>query len=281
MKTKTFTVQGRPYITVSMSIGRSEKRINVMFDRRGTNTNECFTIPITGINQFNVNKLEFICIEDKKLNKNYEYLVFTAGYNRVDSIVIIDVINKKYSISNIEGLHSIDNITINIMDVDPLIIGTCVMYHDIRGIESDLFFDEEIDSYIQTFDTHNMVKFPDHPKIDVVYYNGRGYRILPPKMLTDFENPTLKEEDLKDNKNRKEAKTMPTKKTTAVEANVESKKEDPTPREIISQYAEAYDNMTKDAIRGNEVFGLLSPEHRLSIAAHLDQIVEILEGYIK
>ena len=260
MKTKTFTVQGRPYITVSMSIGRSEKRINVMFDRRGTNTNECFTIPITGINQFNANKLEFICIEDKKLNKNYEYLVFIAGYNRVDSIVII---------------------TINIMDVDPLIIGTCVMYHDIRGIESDLFFDEEIDSYIQTFDTHNMVKFPDHPKIDVVYYNGRGYRILPPKMLTDFENPALKEEDLKDNKNRKEAKTMPTKKTTAVEANVESKKEDPTPSEIISQYAEAYDNMTKDAIRGNEVFGLLSPEHRLSIAAHLDQIVEILEGYIK
>ena len=76
---------------------------------------------------------------------------------------------------------------------------------------------------------------------------------------------------------------MPTKKneTKAVEPATESKKEDLTPREIISQYAEAYDNMTKDAIRGNEVFGLLSPEHRLSIAAHLDQIVEILEGYIK
>ena len=79
---------------------------------------------------------------------------------------------------------------------------------------------------------------------------------------------------------RKEETTMPTKKneTKAAES---TKKEDPTPREIISQYAEAYDNMTKDAIRGNEVFGLLSPEHRLCIAAHLDQIVEILEGYIK
>ena len=81
---------------------------------------------------------------------------------------------------------------------------------------------------------------------------------------------------------RKEVETMPTKKneTKAVEPATESKKEDPTPREIISQYAEAYDNMTKDAIRGNEVFGLLSPEHRLCIAAHLDQIVEILESYI-
>lgn len=78
-------------------------------------------------------------------------------------------------------------------------------------------------------------------------------------------------------------RAMPTKKNEikAVEPVTESKKEDPTPREIISQYAEAYDNMTKDAIRGNEVFGLLSPEHRMCIAAHLDQIVEILEGYIK
>ena len=78
---------------------------------------------------------------------------------------------------------------------------------------------------------------------------------------------------------RKEETTMPTKKneTKAAES---TKKEDPTPREIISQYAEVYDNMTEDAIRGNGVFGLLSPEHRLSIAAYLDQIVEILEIYI-
>ena len=78
--------------------------------------------------------------------------------------------------------------------------------------------------------------------------------------------------------NNKKADT----KITTTEVNIEpTKKEEPTPREIISQYAEAYDNMTKDAIRGNEVFCLLSPEHRLCIAAHLDQIVEILEGYIK
>lgn len=71
-------------------------------------------------------------------------------------------------------------------------------------------------------------------------------------------------------------------KIATPEVNTEpAKKEEPTPREIISQYAEAYDNMTKDAIRGNEVFGLLAPEHRLAIAAHLDQIVEILESYIK
>ena len=87
--------------------------------------------------------------------------------------------------------------------------------------------------------------------------------------------------------NGKEVETMPNKKnetkvaTTPESNDMPAKKEEPTPREIISQYAEAYDNMTKDAIRGNEVFSLLSPEHRLSIAAHLDQIVEILEGYIK
>ena len=72
-----------------------------------------------------------------------------------------------------------------------------------------------------------------------------------------------------------------TKVATTADVNTEpANKEELTPREIISQYAEVYDNMTKDAIRGNDVFGLLSPNHRLSIAAHLDQIVEILESYI-
>ena len=84
-----------------------------------------------------------------------------------------------------------------------------------------------------------------------------------------------------------ESNDTPTKKNeskviiTPESNDAPAKKEEPTPSEIISQYAESYDNMTKDAIRGNEVFGLLSPEHRLCIAAHLDQIVEILEGYIK
>ena len=88
------------------------------------------------------------------------------------------------------------------------------------------------------------------------------------------------------NKNEKEVETMPDKKNetkvaTTADVNTEpANKEELTPREIISQYAEVYDNMTKDAIRGNDVFGLLSPNHRLSIAAHLDQIVEILESYI-
>lgn len=94
-----------------------------------------------------------------------------------------------------------------------------------------------------------------------------------------YEVPIIFPEKKKYDNNTKKNETKAT--TTATEVTTDADKKELTPREIISEYAEAYDNMTKDAIRGNEVFGLLAPEHRLAIAAHLDQIVEILENYIK
>ena len=118
----------------------------------------------------------------------------------------------------------------------------------------------------------NYVTFPNH--IRVIQKRPLKSDTIG-KIGNEVKNP---EKDL-NNKNRKEVNIMAsTKKAdtkiTTTEVNIEpTKKEEPTPREIISQYAEAYDSMTK-------VFGLLSPEHRMSIAAHLDQIVEFLEIYI-
>lgn len=154
------------------------------------------------------------------------------------------------------------------IDIDQLQFNINCTSVDVILTEDNFFFRSE---YVRKlFFAH--VKF-NHYEVPIVFPGNRPDNSDKGIRLKHIKSRPVK---LK----RKEETTMPTKKneTKAAES---TKKEEPTPREIISQYAEAYDNMTKDAIRGNEVFGLLSPEHRLSIAAHLDQIVEILEGYIK
>lgn len=279
-ETKTFTVERKPYLCVEMDNNNDMGFINVKFLKH--DTDDCFNITVPYMDKFNPDKWDFICIKDKNLDKNYEYFVFTAGSGFVNSFVIVDIINKKFSVSRIDELRGIYNISINIMDIDPLIIGTRIEYYDKHGTPVNLFVDERIENFLNTFEFKSY-RFRKYPKSTVEYYYCTKPGI--DEIEDGFENPYNK--DLDHNKNRKEDKIMPAKKnetkatTTATEIVPSADKNESTPREIISQYAEAYDNMTKDAIRGNEVFGLLSPEHRLSIAAHLDQIVEILEGYIK
>ena len=161
------------------------------------------------------------------------------------------------------------------IDVDQLQFNINCSSVDVILTEDNFFFRSE---YVRKlFFAH--VKF-NHYEVPIVFPGNRPDNSDKGIRLKHIKSRPVK---LK----RKEETTMPSKKnetkvaTTPESNDMPAKKEEPTPSEIISQYAEAYDNMTKDAIRGNEVFGLLSPEHRLSIAAHLDQIVEILEGYIK
>ena len=255
---ETFTIKGEPYLCVEMKSDPNMDHIDVKFLKH--DTNDCFGIQIPDLKRFGPYNKEFVCIDGKN-GDHYEYFVFAAGNKTIDRVVIIDLIKKRFTISKIRNLSKINDIVINIMDIDPVIIGIRVQYFDRNHKLLNFYVEEYIEDLMFAFDPE---KHMEHQENEV-------------------KNP---EKDL-DNKNRKEVETMPSKKnetktvTTTPESNdTPAKKEEPTPREIISQYAEAYDNMINDAIRGNEVFGLLSPEHRLSIAAHLDQIVEILEGYI-
>lgn len=276
-RTKTFTVKEEPYLIVEMSTNSGSDHINVKFLKH--DTNECFSIQVPDMNRFNPNKWDFIYIDDKKLDDHYEYFVFTAGRGIVDRIVIIDLINKKFSVSKIIDLFKVENIVLNIMDIDPTIIGIRVEYYDHDLKFSELYVEEYIEDLMFAFYS-SPKKYEEIPDSSVKYLDENSE----PISNNGFKNPS---KDLDHNKIRKEDKIMPTKKnetkatTTATEVTTDADKKELTPREIISEYAEAYDDMTKDAIRGNEVFGLLAPEHRLAIAAHLDQIVEILENYIK
>ena len=255
--TTTFIAKGRPYLCVEMRSDPNMDHIDVKFLKH--DTNDCFSIQIPDLKRFSPYNREFVCI-DGKSGDHYEYFVFAAGNKTIDRVVIIDLISKRFTVSKIKNLSKINDIVINIMDIDPVVIGIRVQYFDHNHKLLNFYVEEYIEDLMFAFDPE---KHMEHQENEV-------------------KNP---EKDL-DNKNRKEVETMPRKKnetkvaTTPESNDMPAKKEEPTPREIISQYAEAYDNMAKDAIRGNEVFGLLSPEHRLSIAAHLDQIVEILESYI-
>lgn len=242
-------------------------------------TNDCFEIHIPRMNKFDPNKLKFVYVGDKEADKCYEYFMFAAGFENINCFVIIDIINKKLSISKIEGMHRIDDIAVTISSINPPVVNVLVNYYDTYGTFTCLLTDEKIENFLSIFEFKSR-KFSKYPRSSVAYLDESSKSI----MEYGFKNPN---KDLDHNKIRKEENTMATtkkneNKIATPEVNTEpAKKEEPTPREIISQYAEAYDNMTKDAIRGNEVFGLLAPEHRLAIAAHLDQIVEILESYIK
>ena len=253
----TFTIKGEPYLCVEMKSDPNMDHIDVKFLKH--DTNDCFGIQIPDLKRFGPYNKEFVCIDGKN-GDHYEYFVFAAGNKTIDRVVIIDLIKKRFTISKIRNLSKINDIVINIMDIDPVIIGIRVQYFDRNHKLLNFYVEEYIEDLMFAFDPEKHMEYQEN----------------------EVKNP---EKDL-DNKNRKEVETMPSKKnetkvaTTPESNDMPAKKEEPTPREIISQYAEAYDNMTKDAIRGNEVFGLLSPEHRLSIAAHLDQIVEILESYI-
>lgn len=285
--TETFTVNGEPYLVLEMISNTDENgkcRINAKIIKHVSE--ECFDVVINDMNKFDMNSCQFLIVMDDMMDKTYEYIVFAAGYKIPNKIVVIDVANMTYSVTHISGTLYINGFSIVVNDVKSLIVDSDVTLTDGYGNRIRLHFSSPIENFGRIFE--NIYARPsDRPS------NIPGFRIkfylkdgtMSRYSIKGFKHSNKELEHI--NKNRKEVETMPTKKNetkvaTTLESNdMPTKKEEPTPREIISQYAEAYDNMTKDAIRGNEVFGLLSPGHRLSIAAHLDQIVEILEGYIK
>lgn len=289
--TKTFSVKGNPFLAIeahSINVKGHDNCIKVKILKR--KSNECFDITINNMRKFNLDICECFIFEDEVVGKRYEYVVFAAGDKSTNKIVIIDTINMTYSVTSISGCIDIKNIGITMEESEYPLVRCNVTLIEGYGNTIMMHFSTEADNFDEIFG-YIMAKLPISDfapagaRITHYFIDGTisGYSTHSFKLLDDIEGLEY------NNKNRKEVETMPSKKNETkaaaaaeVNANTEpAKKEEPTPREIISQYAEAYDNMTKDAIRGNEVFGLLSPEHRLSIAAHLDQIVEILEGYIK
>lgn len=284
--TETFTVNGESYLTLEMSINTDENGkcyINAKILEHASE--DCFDVVINDMNKFDMNNCKCLVAVDKNTNKTYEYIVFTAGYKIPNRIVVIDVINMTYSVTHISGTLCINGFSIDVNDDETLIVDSDVTLTDGYGHRIRLHFSSSVENFGRIFE-NIYVRPSDRPR------NIPGSRIkfylkdgtMSGYSINSFKSSTEELEHI--NNNRKEVETMPAKKnnniaTGSVSYTAPIKKEEPTPREIISQYAEACDNMTKDAIRGNEVFGLLSPEHRLSIAAHLDQIVEILEGYIK
>lgn len=165
-RTKTFTVEGNPYLVVEMSSDPSMDHIDVKFLKHGTN--ECFSIKVPGMNKFNPNKWDFIHIDDKKLDDHYEYFVFAAGHDIVDQIIIIDLINKKFSISKIVGLFKVKNIVLNIMDIDPTIISFRVEYYDPNLNFSELYVEEYIEDLVFAF-CPNPIKYKEIPGSSVMY----------------------------------------------------------------------------------------------------------------
>ena len=287
--TKTFYINSnrdKPYLCVE--INSNQDSIDAKFLKHDSGA--CFNIHIPGLRKIrNSSDWNFIYINEEN-GDHYEYFVFTAGFDFIDRIIIVDIVNKTFSVSMIDGVANISHVIFNIMDINPTIVNLHVVYCDDKLDIFDLYVDNYIKDLVDIFDFDpdkyliDLEEVRNYPKTSVTYFDINGSTHTVDRINDGFKSPCNK--DLDHNKNRKEVSTMPTKKvetkvTAATEANTEpTKKEEPTPRQIISEYAEAYDNMTKDAIRGNDVFGLLSPEHRLSIAAHLDQIVEILERYI-
>lgn len=286
--TETFTVNGESYLVLEMSSNTDKNGkccINAKILKH--ESEECFDVVIEGMNKFDMNNCQCLIIRDDKMDKTYEYIVFSAGYNIPNKIVVIDAVNMTYSVTHLSGTLYINGFSIIMNDVESLIVDSDVTLTDGFGNRVRLHFSSPIENFGRIYE-NIYVRPSDRPnnisgsRIKFYLKDGTtsGYSI------NSFKHSTEGLEHI--NKNRKEVETMPsnkneTKATTTAEVNANTepaKKEEPTPSEIISQYAEAYDNMTKDAIRGNDIFGLLSPEHRLSIAAHLDQIVQILESYI-
>lgn len=284
--TKTFTINGEPYLVLEMSSNTDENGkccINAKILKH--ESEECFNIVINGMNKFDISNCEGLIVKDDTMNKTYEYIVFAAGHKIPNKIVVIDAVNMTYSVTNISGTLYINGFSI-VVDVESLIADSDVTLTDVYGHRIRLHFSSPIENFGRIFE-NIYVRPSDMPS------NIPGSRIefcLNDGTMSGYSIKGFKHSDkgLEHNKNIKEVETMPSEKnetkatvTADVDSNTEpAKKEEPTPSEIISQYTEAYGNMTKDVISGNEVFGLLSPEHRMSIAAHLDQIVEILEGYI-
>ena len=244
---------------------------------------ESFDVVIEDMNKFDMHNCKYFVVLDRWMGKTYEYIVFTAGYKEHNRIVIIDAVNMTYSVTRISGAIFINEFSIDV-NSQTLIAESDVKLTDGYGNKIKLHFLSPIENFERIFENIRVSPF-DMPR------NIHGSKIkfyLKDGTMSGHSDNIFKYSDRwLDNINIKEVETMPAKKknetkvTDTTEINVKpAEKEEPTPREIISKYVEKYDNMTKDAIRGNEVFGLLSPAHRLSIAAHLDQIVEILEGYI-
>lgn len=284
--TETFTVNGEPYLVLEMSSNTDENGkccINAKILKHVSE--ECFDVVINDMNKFDMNSCQFLIVRDDMMDKTYEYIVFAAGYKIPNKIIVIDVASMTYSVTHISGTLYINGFSIAVNDVKTLIVDSYVTLTDVYGHRIRLHFSSPIENFGRIFE-NIYVRPSDSPS------NVTGSRIkfylkdgtMSGYSINSFKHSTEGLEHI--NKNRKEVETMPSKKnetkvaTTTESNDMPAKKEEPTPREIISQYAEVYDNMTKDAIRGNEVFGLLSPEHRLSIAAYLDQIIEILEIYI-
>ena len=286
--TETFTVNGEPHLDIEMSSNTDENgKCYISAKILKHESEECFDVVIKDMNKFDMKNCKGLIVKDD-MGNTYEYVVFAAGYKALNKIIIIDAINMTYSVTRIYGTLYINGFSIVVNDDKTFIVDSCVTLTDGYGSRIRLNFSTPIENFGRIFE-NIYVRPSDRPNniigSIIEFYSKDG--TMSGYSINSFNHSNNGLECI--NKNRKEIETMPAKKsetkaaTTAdVNANTEpAKKEESTPREIISKYAEAYDNMTKDAIRGNEVFGLLSPEHRLSIAAHLDQIVEILEGYIK
>lgn len=272
-KTKIFTANGEPDLALEMSSNTDENgKYYINMKILKYKSKECFDVVLEDMNKFDINNCKYFVVNSDRMDKTYEYIVVAVGYKIPNKIVIIDAVNMTYSVTHINGILCINGFDIVMNDVESLIVDSNVMLTDECGNRIRLHFSAPIEDFEDIY-----VRPSDRPS-NMKDETMSGYPI------NSFKHSNNWLEHI--NKNEKEVEIMPNKKNeTKVAATADvstepAKKEELTPREIISQYAEVYDNMTKDAIRGNDVFGLLSPNHRLSIAAHLDQIVEILESYI-
>lgn len=283
-ETKIFTANGEPHLELELNSTTDEDGkcyINAKILKY--KSKESFDAAIEDMNKFDMHNCKYFVVLDRWMGKTYEYIVFTAGYKEHDRIVIIDIVNMTYSVTHISGAMFINEFSIDV-NSQTLIAESDVTLTDEYGHKIKLHFLSPIENFERIFENIRVSPF-DMPRN--IYGSKIKFYLKDGTMSGHSDNIFKYSNKWLENINRKEEKTMPVKKsetkvTDTTEINVKpTKKEEPTPSEIISKYAEKYDNMTKDAIRGNEVFSLLSPEHRLSIAAHLDQIVEILEGYIK
>lgn len=272
-KTKIFTANGEPDLALEMSSNTDENgKYYINMKILKYKSKECFDVVLEDMNKFDINNCKYFVVNSDRMDKTYEYIVVAVGYKIPNKIVIIDVVNMTYSVTHINGILCINGFDIVMNDVESLIVDSDVMLTDECGNRIRLHFSAPIEDF------EDIYVRPSDRTSNLKDGTMSGYPI------NSFKHSNKGLEHI--NKNEKEVETIPNKKNetkvaTTADVNTEpANKEELTPREIISQYAEVYDNMTKDAIRGNDVFGLLSPNHRLSIAAHLDQIVEILESYI-
>lgn len=284
-ETKIFTANGEPHLELELSSTTDAENGKFYINAKilKCKSKESFDVVIEDMNKFDMHNCKYFVVLDRWMGKTYEYIVFTAGYKEHNRIVIIDAVNMTYSVTRISGAIFFNEFSIDV-NSQTLIAESDVTLTDGYGNKIKLRFLSPVENFERIFENIRVSPF-DMPRN--IYGSKIKFYLKDGTMSGHSDNIFKYSDKWLDNINIKEVETMLSKKknetnvTDTTEVDTETdKKEEPTPREIISKYAEKYDNMTKDAIRGNEVFGLLSPVHRLSIAAHLDQIVEILEGYI-